>query len=433
MPVSTSDPVSRQAGFAPLSQHPEAPGCCRFCRALLRHTFVDLGMSPLCESYVSAERLDEMEPFYPLHVYVCDQCFLVQLREYVSPAVLFTEYAYFSSYSDSWLEHARRYVTAMVDRFALGPHSYVVEVASNDGYLLQDFVRRGIPTLGIEPAANIAREAERKGVPTLVRFFGRDTAREVAAEGRRADLLVGNNVLAQVPDLNDFVAGMKHLLAPRGVITMEFPHLMRLVAENQFDTIYHEHFSYFSLLAVRRILAAHGLVLFDVEEIATHGGSLRVYACHAEDSSKPLTPRVTDLVRQEEEAGLSGLAYYGSFSERVQETKRRLLEFLIAAKRAEKTIVGYGAPGKGNTLLNYCGIRTDFLDYTVDRSLYKQGKYLPGTRIPIHPPERIRETRPDYVLILPWNLKDEIVEQIAYVREWGGQFVVPIPAVRVFV
>ncbi len=406
-------------------------GRCRFCGTSLRQTFVDLGMSPLCESYVSAERLDAMEPFYPLHVYVCSQCFLVQLGEYVSREEIFTEYAYFSSYSDSWLEHARRYVDAMMSRWALGPHSHVVEVASNDGYLLQYFVARGIPTLGIEPAANVAREAERKGVPTLVQFFGRDTARELLALGRHADLLLGNNVLAQVPDLNDFVAGLKLLLAPRGVITLEFPHLMRLVAENQFDTIYHEHFSYFSLLVAQRVFAAHGLTLFDVEELGTHGGSLRVYARHAEDATKPVTPRVVELVRREEEAGLSGWAYYASFTERVRETKRALLEFLIAAKRAGKTIVGYGAPGKGNTLLNYCGIRTDFLDYTVDRSPHKQGKFLPGTRIPIHSPERLRETQPDYVLILPWNLKDEILAQLAYVREWGGRFVVPIPTVQV--
>jgi hypothetical protein len=406
-------------------------GRCRFCGTQLRQTFVDLGSSPLCESYVSAERFDTMEPFYPLHVYVCGQCFLVQLKEYVSREEIFTEYAYFSSYSDSWLEHARRYVDAMVSRWALGPHSHVVEVASNDGYLLKYFVARGIPALGIEPAANVAREAERNGVATLVQFFGRDTARELLAQGRQADLLLGNNVLAQVPDLNDFVAGLKLLLAPRGVITLEFPHLMRLVAENQFDTIYHEHFSYFSLLVTQRIFAAHQLTLFDVEELGTHGGSLRVYARHAEDATKPVTPRVVELARREEAAGLSGPAYYASFAERVRETKRALLEFLIAAKRAGKTIVGYGAPGKGNTLLNYCGIRTDFLDYTVDRSPHKQGKFLPGTRIPIHSPERLRETQPDYVLILPWNLKDEILAQLAYVRDWGGRFVVPIPTVQV--
>ena len=431
MPVAISDsPIELASVAAP--PDPSAGGGCRFCAAPLRHSVVDLGMSPLCESYVSAEHFDVMEPFYPLHVYVCDQCLLVQLREYVSREAIFTEYAYFSSYSASWLAHARRYVDAMVERFDLGPRSRIVEVASNDGYLLQYVIARGIPALGIEPAANVAREAERRGVPTRVMFFGVDSAHQLVAEGWQPDLLLGNNVLAQVPDLNDFVAGMKLLLAPRGVITLEFPHLMRLVAGNQFDTIYHEHFSYFSLLATRRIFAAHGLTLFDVEELATHGGSLRVYARHAEDASHPVTARVGDLLRREEAAGLSGLAYYTAFAERVQETKRRLLEFLITAKRAGKRIAGYGAPGKGNTLLNYCGIRTDFLDYTVDRSPYKQGKFLPGTRIPISSPDRLRETRPDYVLILPWNLRDEIVDQLAYVRDWGAQFVVPIPAVEVF-
>ncbi len=431
MPVSASDRIGRAVSRAAVTDHPRTGGC-RFCGAPLRHSFVDLGMSPLCESFVPAERLDAMEPFYPLHVYVCDQCFLVQLTEYVSREAIFTEYAYFSSYSDSWLEHARRYVDAIVTRFSLGPGSRVVEVASNDGYLLQYFVARGIPALGIEPAANVAREAERKGVPTLVKFFGRDTARELVAEGSHADLLLGNNVLAQVPDLNDFVAGMALLLAPGGVITLEFPHLMRLVEGNQFDTIYHEHFSYFSLFATRRVFAAHGLRVFDVEEIGTHGGSLRIYGCHDGDSSNVPTPRVGELLQREVEAGLGGLAYYASFAERVKEAKRALLEFLVLTKRAGKTVVGYGAPGKGNTLLNYCGIRTDFLDYTVDRSPYKQGKFLPGTHIPIHAPERIAETRPDYVLILPWNLKDEIMQQLAYVRDWGGQFVVPIPAVQVY-
>jgi hypothetical protein len=389
-------------------------------------------MSPLCESYVSAERLDTMEPFYPLHVYVCGRCFLVQLREYVSREAIFTEYAYFSSYSDSWLEHSRRYVDAMVSRWALGPDSQVVEVASNDGYLLQYFVARGIPTLGIEPAANVALEAERKGVATLVKFFGRDTARELAAQGRLADLLLGNNVLAQVPDVNDFVAGLKLLLAPRGVITMEFPHLMRLVAENQFDTIYHEHFSYFSLMSAEQIFAAHGLTLFDVEEMWTHGGSLRIYARHREDEARPVGPRVRALLSSEKAIGLDRPNRYAAFAEQARDTKRRLLEFLVGAKRQGKSIAGYGAPGKGNTLLNYCGIRTDFLDYTVDRNPYKHGRFTPGTHIPIFPPNKIFETRPDYVLILPWNLKDEIMEQMSSVQSWGGQFVVPIPDVKVY-
>jgi SAM-dependent methyltransferase len=396
------------------------------------HTFVDLGMSPLCESYVPAARLNQMEPFYPLHVYVCQVCFLVQLQEYVSPAEIFSEYAYFSSYSDSWVAHAARYTDMIVGRLKLGPESFVVEVASNDGYLLQHFVKKGIPVLGIEPAANIAPVAEGKGVPTLVAFFGAETASTLAARGKSADLIVGNNVLAQVPDLNDFVEGLRLLLKPRGVVTMEFPHLMRLIVENQFDTIYHEHFSYFSFMTAERIFAAHGLTLFDVEELPTHGGSLRIYARHSEDESKPVTTWVHKLQNQERIAGFEQLETYAVFAERVRETKRKLLEFLIEAKRKGKSIAGYGAPGKGNTLLNYCGIRSDFLDYTVDRNPYKHGRFLPGTHIPIHLPEKIRETRPDYVLILPWNLKDEIMEQVSYIRSWGGQFVVPIPEVRTY-
>lgn len=404
---------------------------CRFCQSGLCYTFVDLGMSPLCESYVSADHLNHMEPFYPLHVYVCDQCFLVQLLEYVSPEDIFSDYAYFSSYSDSWLQHAKKYVAMAVERFCLQGKSQVVEVASNDGYLLQYFIERGIPALGVEPAANVAEVARKKGIPSIVKFFGEKTAHELVSEGNQADLLLGNNVLAHVPDINDFVKGMKILLKPQGVITMEFPHLLRLMEENQFDTIYHEHFSYLSILTVRKIFAAHGLTLFDVEEIPTHGGSLRIYACHKEDTSKPVGPRVSELQAKEQSAGLARLDHYFSFTERVKETKRKLLDFLIAAKRQGKSVAGYGAPGKGNTLLNYCGIRTDFLDYVVDRSPYKQGKFLPGTHIPIFHPDKIRETKPDYVLILPWNLKSEVMEQNAYIREWGGQFVTPIPEVEV--
>jgi C-methyltransferase C-terminal domain/Putative zinc binding domain/Methyltransferase domain len=404
---------------------------CRCCGAPLRHSFVDLGMSPLCESYLRADQLNTMEPFYPLHVYVCERCFLVQLQEYVSREAIFSEYAYFSSYSDSWLAHARRYTDRMIEELRLTGNSRVVELASNDGYLLQYFVQRGIPALGIEPAANVAAIAVQKGVPTVVEFFGRESAAELVRRGERADLLIGNNVLAQVNDLNDFVAGMKILLARRGVITVEFPHLMRLVADNQFDTIYHEHFSYFSLFSIEQVFGAHGLSVYDVDELDTHGGSLRVFACHAEDPMRPVTPRVDGLRARERAAGVGGLDYYAEFGERVRETKRKLLQFLITAKRAGKTVAGYGAPGKGNTLLNFCGIRTDFLDYTVDRNPYKHGKFLPGTHIPIHAPERIQETRPDYVLILPWNLKDEIVHQLAYIREWGGQFVIPIPEVHV--
>jgi 2-polyprenyl-3-methyl-5-hydroxy-6-metoxy-1,4-benzoquinol methylase len=408
------------------------PPRCLHCKTPLRQTFVDLGMSPLCESYLPADKLNSMEPFYPLHVYVCENCLLVQLEEYVAPEHIFSEYAYFSSYADSWVDHMRRYAEMISDRLRLGNHSFVVEIASNDGYLLQHFVKMGIPVLGIEPAANVAKVAIEKGVPTLVKFFGEQTARELAAEGRQADLICGANVLAQVPDPNDFVKGMKILLKPHGVITIEFPHLMRLIAENQFDTIYHEHFSYFSWISAEKIFSSQGLTLFDVEELPTHGGSLRIYARHAEDRSKSITERARQLHQREIDAGLTRLESYAGFGERAKETKRKLLQFLIEAKRDGKKVVGYGAPGKGNTLLNYCGIRTDFLEFTVDRNPYKQGKFLPGTHIPIYGPEKIDEARPDYVLILPWNFKDEVIRQMARIRDWGGKFVVPIPETRVF-
>ena len=405
---------------------------CRFCGTPLSHTFADLGMSPLCESFLAPEQLNQMEPFYPLHAYVCARCFLVQVEEYVGPERIFDDYAYFSSYSDAWLEHARSYTDMIVSRLGLDRQSHVVELGSNDGYLLQNFVAKGIPVLGVEPAANVAAAAIAKGVTTTTRLFGRAAAQDLVADGKRADLIIGNNVLAQVPDLNGFVAGMKVLLKPHGVITMEFPHLLRLMDENQFDTIYHEHFSYFSFMTVEQIFAAHGLVLFDVEELWTHGGSLRIYARHAEDDARAIVPRVGALRAREKAARCDSLERYSVFTERVYETKRRLLEFLISAKRSGKSIAGYGAPGKGNTLLNYCGIRTDFLDYTVDRNPHKHGKFLPGTRIPIHHPEKIKETRPDYLLILPWNLKDEIMLQMVEIRAWGGQFVVPIPELRVY-
>jgi 2-polyprenyl-3-methyl-5-hydroxy-6-metoxy-1,4-benzoquinol methylase len=404
---------------------------CRFCGAPLHTTFVDLGMSPLCESYVAPDRLGEMESFFPLHVYVCDQCFLVQLQEFVTPAAIFTEYAYFSSYSSSWVEHARRYVDSTIARFGLTQASQVMEIASNDGYLLQHFVSRGIPVLGIEPAANVASVAIAKGVPTTVGFFGSQAAEAIARDHGRPDLLVGNNVLAHVPDLNDFVGGMKRLLAPGGVITMEFPHLERLIAENQFDTIYHEHFSYLSFLVAEKVFAHHGLTLFDVEELPTHGGSLRIYARHSELSAPPVGERVHALRKREIEQSFLTLDRYLGFDEKVRATKRKLLGFLIEAKSQGKKIAGYGAAGKGNTLLNYCGIGTDFLDFIVDANPYKQGKFTPGTRIPIRPPEHVRQARPDYVVILPWNLKDEISRSAAYIREWGGRFVVPIPEVRV--
>ncbi|HTV40856.1 MAG TPA: class I SAM-dependent methyltransferase [Candidatus Sulfotelmatobacter sp.] len=404
---------------------------CLFCASQLSQTFVDLGMSPLCESYLGPEQLNQMEAFYPLHVRVCGQCFLVQLQQYVSPEHIFTEYAYFSSYSETWLAHAKEYVDMIAGRLNLGPECLAVELGSNDGYLLRNFVKNGIPALGVEPAANVAKVAVEKGVPTLVAFFGRKTAEKIVADGKKADLVIGNNVLAQVPDINDFVAGIQMVLKPQGVATLEFPHLARLMEQNQFDTIYHEHFSYFSLISAEKIFAAHGLTLFDVEELPTHGGSMRIYARHTADASKAVTPRLENLRNREFALRLNQMSAYSSFDEQVKATKRNLLDFLIHARRAGKKIAGYGAPGKGNTLLNYCGIRTDFLEFTVDRNPYKQGKFLPGTHIPIFPVEKIDETKPDYLLILPWNFKDEIVKQMARIRNWGGQFVIPIPGVQV--
>jgi SAM-dependent methyltransferase len=373
-----------------------------------------------------------MECFYPLHAHVCNNCWLVQIDSFEAPDHIFDEqYAYFSSYSDSWLAHAKSYVEKMSERWNLDVNSHVVEIASNDGYLLQYFVESGVPVLGVEPTANTAAVAREKNVPTLEKFFGVETAKELAKEGKHADLLLGNNVLAHVPDLNDFVGGMKILLKSDGVITMEFPHLLQLIHNNQFDTIYHEHFSYLSFITAERVFAAHGLILFDVDELSTHGGSLRIYGRHEGDESKPVTQAVTTLKAKEVEAGLNASEVYSAFAEQVRETKRGLLEFLIEAKRSGKVIVGYGAPAKGNTLLNYCGVRSDFIDYTVDRSPHKQGSFLPGTHIPVFHPDCIAETKPDYILILPWNLKEELIEQLSYVREWGAKFILPIPRVEV--
>jgi 2-polyprenyl-3-methyl-5-hydroxy-6-metoxy-1,4-benzoquinol methylase len=399
---------------------------CRFCAAPLSDVFADLGTSPLANSYVAAEKVNAMEPFYPLRALVCGQCFLVQLEEFESPDHIFSDYAYFSSYSTSWLTHAERYTEEMIERLSLGADSHVVELASNDGYLLQYFHQRQIPVLGIEPAANVAKVALQKGIPTLVEFFGAETAASLAPQSS-ADLLIGNNVLAHVPDLNDFVAGMKILLKPGGVITMEFPHLKRLIDQNQWDTIYHEHFSYFSFLTVGRVFAAHGLRLFDVEELPTHGGSLRIFGCHADDADKEDTERATALRARERAAGFEDLSTYTSYGERVVADKRQILRFLIGLKEEGKGIVGYGAPAKGNTLLNYCGVRRDFIDYTCDLNPHKQGHFLPGSHIPIRAPEAIRDDRPDIVLILPWNLKDEIMEQLSFIREWGGRFAVRTP------
>jgi hypothetical protein len=399
---------------------------CRFCGGGLSTTVVDLGLSPPCESFVPAEKIDAMEAFYPLHVRVCASCFLVQLPEFVTPADLFTEYAYFSAYADSWVAHAAEYVETMIRRRQLGASSLVVELASNDGYLLQHFLPHGVPVLGIDPARNVAEAATARGIPTLVDFFGEALAERVVRERGRADLVIGNNVLAQVPDLNDFVAGVALLLAPTGVATFEFPHLARLLDELQYDTIYHEHFSYFSLATIVDVFRAHGLAVTDVDELPTHGGSLRVHAMVAASAEEP-SDAVRDVLAAETAAGLRELATCGGFAAGVVESKRRLLELLCALRGDGRTIAGYGAPGKGNTLLNYCGIRTDFLDYTVDRNPYKHGLFTPGTHIPIHAPERLAETRPDYILVLPWNLVDEISRQLTYTGEWGAKLIVPIP------
>jgi 2-polyprenyl-3-methyl-5-hydroxy-6-metoxy-1,4-benzoquinol methylase len=389
-------------------------------------------MSPLCETYPSPVDLNHGEIYYPLHVYVCEHCFLVQLEQYESPENIFSDYAYFSSYSDSWLKHSKNYCANMMTRLGLSTESFVVEVASNDGYLLQYFVQQNVPVLGIEPAANVARVAVEKGVPTLVRFFGAQLAKELASEGRCADLVLGNNVLAQVPDVNDFVEGLKVLLKPTGILTLEFPHLLRMIERNEFDTIYHEHFSYFSMLTTVRILAAHGLKVFDVEELATHGGSLRVYACRENDQKHDIEPSVEKLLAEEKRAGLDSVEGYESFALQVKQTKWALVDFLLTAARQGKAVAGYGAPGKSATLLHYCGIGKDLIAYTVDRNPYKQGRFLPGSRIPIYHPDRIRETRPDYVVILPWNLQGEIMQQLQYIREWGGRFVVPIPQMAMY-
>ena len=414
----------------PLTRPQIVDSTCRHCGTALSRTFVDLGTTPPANSYLRGGDLNRPESFLPLHAFVCESCLLVQLEQYRTPDELFADYAYFSSYSDSWLAHAERYAEAMIHRFGLGDDGLVIEVASNDGYLLQFFDRHGVRVLGIEPAANVAEVAAEKGVPTLVQFFGTETARRLASEGTTADLLIANNVLAHVPNVNDFVNGLRLLLEPDGVITVEFPHLLRLMKGNQFDTIYHEHFSYFSLLTVERIFAVHGLKLFDVDELPTHGGSLRIYACH-EALNRRISETIGRVRTAEYQAELDQPKAYDGFARQVNRTKRNLLSFLIGAKADGKTIVGYGAPAKGNTLLNFCGIGTDFLDYTVDRSPHKQGMFLPGTRIPIREPAAIAETRPDYVLILPWNLKDEIIAANAHIRDWGGQFVVPIPEVEV--
>lgn len=405
---------------------------CRFCGNELKHTFVDLGMSPLANSYVKRENLQNKENYYPLHAYVCSKCFLVQLENVESPENIFTDYAYFSSFSDTWLKHAKNYANMMIERFNFNKESKVVEIASNDGYLLQFFREKNVPVLGIEPAKNVAIEAEKKGVRTVTDFFGKSLSKKLKANGECADLIIANNVLAHVPDINDFVQGMKELLKTQGVITVEFPHLLKLMNENQFDTIYHEHYSYLSLVTVKRVFESHGLNIFDVEELPTHGGSLRIYGKHCEDQSKNITSNVDKVLKDEINSGLETLESYESFYKKVQNIKREILTFLIDCKNRDKKIVGYGAPAKGNTLLNYCGIKTDFLEYTVDKSQHKQGLFLPGTRIPIYSRDKIFETKPDYIVILPWNIKDEVMEQMKDVKEWNCKFVTFIPKVEVY-
>ena len=404
---------------------------CRFCNAHLDVLFVDLGMSPPSNSFLTEAQVLTMERFYPLRVYVCAECFLVQLEEFESPSEIFSDYVYFSSYSTSWLRHSRMYVDRIVQELSLKSNSLVVELASNDGYLLQYFQEYGVPVLGVEPAANVALEAIKKGIPTEVAFFGAATARELRDRTGAADLIVANNVLAHVPDINDFVAGVRILLSDEGTATFEFPHLLQLIRYNQFDTIYHEHFSYLSLLAVLRIFKAHDLKVVHVEELTTHGGSLRVWA-KLETARQPPDESVTVMMRLEYAADLAKLETYTAFAARAEATKRHLLKFLIEVRESGKHIAAYGAAAKGTTLLNYCGIRTDFIDYVVDRNPHKQGKYLPGCHVPVYNTERISETRPDYLLILPWNLRAEIEDQMSEIRSWGGQFVVPIPTVEVF-
>ncbi len=404
---------------------------CRFCAAPLNHTFADLGVSPLANAYLNAEQLQRVEPFYPLYAYVCSNCYLVQLEELSRPAEIFSEYAYFSSFSDSWLAHARNFSVSAAQRLQLDGKSLVVEIGSNDGYLLRFFKEAGIPVLGIEPAENVAKSARDNGIETAVCFFDHKLAAELAAAGRQADLIVANNVLAHIPATNDLISGLKVLLKADGVVSIETPHLMALIEQNQFDTIYHEHYSYYSLTTLTKILAAHRLTVFDLEVLPTHGGSLRIYAGHAAEYEGGVGVNVKGFLEEERKNGICSLEVYEAFGAKIKKVKRDLLSGLIGLKEAGKSVAAYGAPAKGNTLLNYCGIGTDFIDYTVDRNPYKQGLFLPGSHIPIFSPAKITETRPDYLLILPWNLKEEIMGQMNVIREWGGRFMIPIPAYQV--
>lgn len=400
---------------------------CLNCQHELEHTFADLGTSPLCEEFVKPERVNKGQQFYPLHAYVCPECLLVQVGEFVSPEEIYSDYYYYSSYSDSWLRHASNYVDLMVGDYGISQDSFVVEIASNDGYLLQYFKEKGIPILGVEPSENVAKEAIKKDIPTEKVFFGEQSAAALKQKYGVADLILGNNVLAHVPRINDFIRGLDVMLADEGIMTFEFPHLLQLVENNQFDTIYHEHFFYYSLIAVQTLFAKHGLEIFEVQELSTHGGSIRIFVKKAANDKYRISDNVKRILDEERERGYLNIDFYQAFDRNVQRTKADILKLLIDLKSQDKQIAGYGAPGKGNTLLNYCGIRKDFIDYTVDRNPNKHGYFLPGSLIPIYHPDKIRETKPDYVFILPWNLKDEIIEQISYIREWGGKFIIPIP------
>lgn len=406
---------------------------CRFCNSELTRKFVDLGMSPLVNSYLRSDQINQMEPYYPLHAFVCNKCLLVQLEEFETPEHIFTNYAYFSSYSQTWVKHAEEYANTAINRFNLDKNSQVIEIASNDGYLLQNFQKRNIPILGIEPAANVAKVAKEKGIPTLIKFFGAETANKVSSEGKQADLLIVINVMPHVPNLIDFVKGMKIILKPGGIITIQFSaYLLQLIQQNEFDTVYHEHFSYFSLITIQKILSANGLEIFDVEELSIHGGSLRIYVKHMENNVLATSESVNQIIQKEKQFGLDNILTYEKFQEQVIKSKQKTWEFFIMAKNSNKKIVCYGAPAKGNTFLNYCGIGTDFIDYTVDINPHKQGLFLPGTHIPIKKPEDIQRTKPDYLLILAWNLKDEIMNQMGYIRDWGGKFVVLVPEVKIY-
>lgn len=405
---------------------------CRFDGQELKHVFMDLGHCPPSNSYLPQEGLDRAEVTYPLRVYVSERTFYVQVPEFKKANEIFTEdYAYFSSFSTSWLKHCEKYVSDMIQRFQLGPQSFVVEVASNDGYLLQYFKKAGVPCLGVEPSLSVAKVAREKGIETLVEFFGEKTARDIATSKKKADLILGNNVFAHVPDINDFIKGLKVLLSPTGLVTLEFPHLLNLIKENQFDTIYHEHYSYFSLFTVEKLVQAHGLDVFDVDELSTHGGSLRVYLKHKEDSTKKKSAKVTDVLQKEEAAGLLDLSTYLNFTKKAEGIKIQFLKFLLQQKEAGKKVAGYGAAAKGNTLLNFAGVKPDLLSYVVDASPYKQGKFLPGTHIPVMNEAYLKANKPDFVVILPWNLTNEITQQLSYIKEWGGQFVVAIPELTV--